>query len=283
MGAETGRSIAFSVRNLTVVPINNAGGWTVGQPIAIDTLQEAQIKLDLTLEDIRGGAYLAPLAADIKEFKGEVSAKLTDTPPALVSLLNAGTYTKSVAAGAALSTDGVTNLQGTSVSTRCTITPGTGATGDWVIIANAVNQYTVYNIQTGAAGVPVTTSTSSGTNDTVSVPGATIVTAAGSFTVNDVGTFTLFNVGASGSGQTILETVVGPSAYPVVPPQARLFGTAMRRGVQFKWILYWTELEGIAYPMGQGKFVVPDFKARIVQQPYNAPAPSQLWRFDMVA
>lgn len=280
MGQETGRSIAFSVRNLSVVPLNQPNGLTVGAPIALDTLQEAQFKLDLTLEDLRGGAYLAPLAADIKEFKGELSAKLVDTPPALVSLLNAGTYTKSTSPGPVLSSDGLQNIQGTSISARITVTtPGTPVTGDYVIVATTTSQYVVYNVATGVASAAFTIP---GT-DSVSVTGVTLTSTAGTFTVGDAATFTVFNVGNSGSGQTVLESVVGPTTYPVIPPQARIFGTAMRRGVQFKFILYWTELEGIAYPMGQGKFVVPDFKARVLQQPYNAPAPGQLWRFDMVA
>lgn len=291
MGAETQRTIAYSIKNLTLVPLpGNLGGLSAGVPIAVDTLEEASLKIDVTLEEIRGGSYLFPLAADIKEMKGELTAKLTDTPPALMTLLTGGSYTKSAAAGPVLSSDGVTNLQGTSVGTRCSVTtPGTPVNGDYVIVATAVQSYTVYNLATGVAATAVVTSSTATTTDTTSITGVTITTAfspTNAFTANDAASFSVYNVGGSGSGQTILETVIGPtpSQHPVVPPQVRCFGVATRRNVWYKFILYWTELEGISYPMGQGKYVTPDFKARILQAPFNAlGANLNPWRFDLIA
>ena len=58
---------------------------------------------------------------------------------------------------------------------------------------------------------------------------------------------------------------------------------ATRRGAWFKFILYWCELEGISFPMGQGKYVAPDFKARVLQPPYNTTGTNaQPWRFDLI-
>jgi len=286
MGAETGRSIAFSVKNLAVVPLpGNLGGLSAGVPIAIDTPMSAEIKIDLTLEEIRGGAYLFPLAADIKEMKAELSAKLTDTPPALVSLLTGGSYTKVVATGPALTSDGVQNIQGTTVGARCVVTtPGTPVNGDYAIVATAAQSYTVYDLSTGKPATAVTTSSTVATVDTTSVAGVTITTgfAPTAFVANDAGTFSVVNIGSGQSGVSINETVIGPIAYPVVPPQARLYGIATRRASVFKFILYYTELEGLAYPMKQGGYVESDFKARVLTPPYNA-ATLQPWRFDLVA
>src|SRR5258708_35721804 len=110
MGAEPGRTIAFSVRLLSLIPLSAAGGLVAGVPIVPDTLQEAHFKIDVTLEDIRGGAFLLPLASDAKEMKGELSAKLVDTPPQIVGLTAAGTYSKVTVAGTAVPADGRTKI-----------------------------------------------------------------------------------------------------------------------------------------------------------------------------
>jgi hypothetical protein len=279
-GAETGRTIAFSVKHFAVQPLNGTN-LAIGVPITIDTPETAELKIDVTLDEIRGGAYLFPLAADPKEMKGEFSFKLTDCPYGLASLLLNGAYTKVTAAGPALDALGVYNLQGTSVATRCTVTPvaAPAVTGDYAIVATAAQAYSVYDLSTGKAAASVTTMSGMTTTDTTSVPGVTISTASGTFIVNDAGNFHIVNVGGAGGGMTaIQETVTGPSSYPVTPPQVRITGQAQRRGTIWRFMLYYCELEGIALPMGQGKYVVPDGKARILQPPFNSSfsAPYQL-------
>lgn len=288
-GAETARSIAFSVRKLAIQPLNNAGGVSLGVPIVIDTLQSADLKIEVTLEAIRGGAYLFPLGLDPKEMKGELTAKLTDSPPTLITLLTAGAYTKQSVAGVQVdpiqNPAGATqNVIGTSVGTRCTITAvaAPAVNGNYAIVVSAAQVYAVYDLNTGKAAANVTTALGTPTTDTTSVAGVTITTAAGTFTVGDVGNFSIINVGGSGTGESLGETVQGPTGYPVTPPQVRILGDATRRGVLYEFVLYYAELYGIAYPLKQGGYVVPDIKAEIIQPPYLA-ANAVPWQFRRVS
>lgn len=283
-GAETGRTIAFSIKDFAIQPLN-ATNLAIGQPITIDTPDTVELKVDVTLEDIRGGPYLLPLASDPKEMKVELSGKLTDAPYSLMSLLQVGQYSKVTSVGPALDPLGVYNLQGTSVATRVSITAAAApaVTGDYAVIATGTQQYTLYDLNTGKAATPVTTSGGGTTTDTTSVPGVTISTAAGTFVLNDAGNFHITNVGQAGGGFTpIQEIVKGPGTYPVTPAQCRITGQCQRRGLIYRFMLYYTELEGVTLPMGQGKYVIPDFKARVLQPPFGSTF-SEAYRLDYVA
>lgn len=278
-GAETARSIAFSVRKLAIQPLNNAGGVSLGVPIVIDTLQSADLKIDVTLEAIRGGAYLFPLGLDPKEMKGELTAKLTDSPPTLITLLTAGSYVKVTVGGGQLDANGVQNVIGTSVSARISVSAAAAAVnGNYAVVASSTSQYQVYDLNTGSPKAAVTIP---GT-DTTSIPNVTITSTAGSFVSGDVANFSIINPGGSGTGETMAETVQGPTGYPVTPPQVRILGDATRRGVLYEFVLYYAELYGVAYPLKQGGYVVPDIKAEILQPPYLA-ANNVPWQFRRVS
>lgn len=283
-GAETGRTIAFSIKDFAVQPLN-ATNLSIGVPINIDTPESVELKVDVALDEIRGGAYLLPLAADPKEMKVELSGKLTDAPYALMSLLQAGQYSKVTAAGPALDPIGVYNLQGTSVGTRVSITAvvNPAVTGDYAIVFTAAQSYTVYDLNTGKAATPVATSAGGTTTDTASVAGVTISTAAGVSVANDCGNFHITNVGQAGGGMTAIQEIVkGPGTYPVTPPQVRITGQAQRRGLIYRFMLYYCEVSGVSLPMGQGKYVIPDFKAILLQPPFGSTF-TEAYRLDYVA
>src|SRR6266496_399022 len=121
MGTETARSIAFGVRRCAFQPLNNAGGVPLGVPIVLDTQESLEFKIDVSLEEIRGGAYPLPLAADVKEMKAELSGKNVDCPPTLMSLMTAGTYTLNSTSGPAADALGVYNVIGSSVASRISL------------------------------------------------------------------------------------------------------------------------------------------------------------------
>ena len=284
MATETGRTIAFGVRRMAIQPLNNTGGVTAGIPIVIDTPEEVMLKFDVVLEDVRGGSYPLPIAADVKELKVEVSGKLLDAPPAFTSLLHAGTYTKNTTSGPALDALGIYNVVGSSVASRLSVTAAAGAvTGDYAVVATAANTYVVYDMVKGTVSASVTTSMSMSTMDTASVTGVTITTAMGTFTVNDAANFHIVNVGAAGAGFTaIQEMVSGPLTGPMTPPQARVIADCVRRNIVYRYIGHYHEFEGTSLPLGQGKYVVPDFKARLLTPPPGSTV-TQAYRFDYVA
>lgn len=383
-GAETGRTIAFSVKDMALQPLN-ASNLAIGVPITIDTLDTAELKIDVTLEELRGGAYLLPIAADVKEMKVELSAKLTDMPYAAASLFVAGTYSNSnpptvaptgtPAAGGALTAGTYTleytwltkdgfetgpspvsgnvvlsggnlqisvgavtppgwvqavrwyfasgpstgftvqnstgaaftlntagnavgppaatgprldpigdyNVVGTTVGTRLAVGPvaSPAVTSDFAVVATGAQAYNVYDLNTGkfVSGTTVI----GGNTDSTSVPGVSLVWSAGTFNVGDVANFHIVNIGGAGGGFTAeQELVKGPGTYPVTPPQVRITGQAQRRGTIFRFMLYVCEISGVALPMGQGKYVVPDFKACVLTPPFGS-AFTESYRLDYVA
>lgn len=383
-GAETGRTIGFSVKDFALQPLN-ASNLAIGVPITIDTPESAELKIDVALEELRGGAYLLPIAADVKEMKVELSAKLTDMPYAAASLFVAGTYSNSnpptvapvaaftaggaltagtytltytwvtkdgfetgpspasgnvvlsggnlqiavnavtplpgwvasvkwyfasgpstgftvqnngsaftlntagngtgppAATGPRLDPIGDYNVIGTSIATRLTVGPvvAPALTSDYAIVATGAQAYNVYDLNTGkfVSGTTI----AGGNTDSTSVPGVSLVWSAGAFTVGDVGNFHITNIGGAGGGFTAeQELVKGPATYPVTPPQVRITGQAQRRGLIFRFMLYVCEISGVALPMGQGKYVIPDFKACVLQPPFGS-AFSEGYRLDYVA
>lgn len=269
-GAETARTLTFSVRKMVIQPLNNAN--LLGVPVTLDTVESVDLKFDVTMEMIRGGAYLLPLGIDPKEMKIELTGKLTDCPPSMFQFSLLGTYAKVTAAGPVLDSDGVVNMLGTSVGTRCSVSAASPAVnGRYTIQATAAQSYQVYDWSTGKAATAVTTQLSSSTTDTASVSGVTITTAAGTFTANDVGNFEIINPGQSGATDgPLAETIAGATSYPVTPPQAQILADATRRGVMYQFLLYYCITEGIGVPLGQGKYAVPDFKAQVQVPPYGA-------------
>lgn len=280
-GQETARSIAFSVRKLVIQPLNNGNGVTAGVPIVVDTPESVEIKLDVALDEVRGGAYLFPLAVDPKEMKLELMGKLTDCPPTLLGLLTIGTYSKNVVAGPQLDAGSLVNIVGSSVVPRLTITtPGAPVSGLYAVVASDTTHYQVYDMSTGKAAAAVLIT--GGGTDTASITGVTITFTTGVFVAGDVANFEILNIGAAGvTGDASAETVLGPSSFPSTPPQCQIVADATRRGVIYQWILYYAVLEGVAFPMKQGGYVVPDFKARIQQPPFGAPQTP--WRYRRVA
>jgi hypothetical protein len=66
---------------------------------------------------------------------------------------------------------------------------------------------------------------------------------------------------------------------PVVPPLVRIFGDTTRRGVVYRFMANSVILEGSAWDLGQGKYLVPELKGRVLQ-PAAGTAP---WRMDRVS
>jgi len=102
----------------------------------------------------------------------------------------------------------------------------------------------------------------------------------GTFVSGDTANFHIVNVGASGfETAASQETVAGPTSFPVTPPQIRAYGDCVRRGVLYRFMITLLELEGSGWVMGQGKYVMPELKARVLQ-PAGGGSP---WRLDRVS
>lgn len=266
-GQETARSIAFSVRKLVIQPLNAGGGVVLGVPIVVDTAESAELKIDVALDEIRGGAYQFPLAIDPKEMKGELMAKLTDAPPTLIALSTASGYAKVSAPGYVIEQ---AQLAGASVSSLLTPTvTGAPATGIYAIVATDATHYDVYGLATGIKLAAAILKTANAGVDNTSITGVTLTWTGGNFTVGDGTNVEVNNVGASGV-ENVMETVTGASAFPLTLPQCQVIVDCTRRAVIYEFHLYYVLFEGIAFPTKQGGYVIPDFKGRIQQPPFGA-------------